>query len=58
MSLAKIALALIEPVEVGRRSVVATVPVISLVTPRFSPWSTKNVPSVIRKLGIPVRTTR
>ncbi len=37
---------------------VATVPVTSLVTPRLTPWSTKKVESVTRKLGIPVRMTR
>jgi len=37
---------------------VATVPVIIFVTPRLIPWRMKNVLSVIRKLGIPVRTTR
>src|SRR5689334_9541929 len=39
-------------------SLVPTFPVISLVTARFSPRSMKNVPSVTRKLGIPVFTTR
>src|SRR3954452_5100700 len=37
---------------------VDTDPVTSLVTPRLAPCSTKNVPSVIRKLGMPVRITR
>ena len=36
----------------------ATVPVTSLVTPRLMPCRMKNVDSVIRKLGIPVRITR
>ena len=35
-----------------------TDPVTSLVTPRLAPCSTKNVPRVIRKLGMPVRITR
>ncbi len=35
-----------------------TDPVTNLVTPRLAPCSTKNVPSVIRKLGMPVRITR
>ena len=37
---------------------VDTAPVISFVTPRFAPCNTKNVPNVIRKLGMPVRITR
>ncbi len=37
---------------------VATVPVMSFVTPRLMPKSMKNVLSVTRKLGMPVRTTR
>src|SRR3954465_14592135 len=39
-------------------SLVATFPVISFVTARLRPRSMKNVPSVTRKLGMPVRTTR
>src|SRR6266496_2905232 len=39
-------------------SLVATFPVITFVIARFSPRSMKNVPSVTRKLGIPVLTTR
>ena len=35
-----------------------TDPVTSLVTPRLAPCSTKNIPRVIRKLGMPVRITR
>ena len=35
-----------------------TEPVTSLVTPRLAPWRTKNVPNVIRKLGMPVLMTR
>ena len=35
-----------------------TEPVTSLVTPRLAPCRMKNVPSVIRKLGIPVCITR
>src|SRR4051794_11543648 len=38
-------------------SLVATLPVIERVSARFSPRSMKNVPSVTRKLGIPVFTT-
>ena len=34
-----------------------TEPVTSLVTPRLAPWRTKKLPSVIRKLGMPVRIT-
>jgi hypothetical protein len=34
-----------------------TVPVISFVTPRFTPWSTKKVASVTMKLGSLVFTT-
>ena len=37
---------------------VATVPVMALVVPRLTPRSMKNVDSVIKKLGMPVRTTR
>lgn len=37
---------------------VDTAPVTSFVTPRLTPCSTKNVPSVIRNDGIPVLTTR
>ena len=36
----------------------ATVPVTALVTPRLMPRSMKKVDSVIRNVGIPVRTTR
>ena len=56
MSLANSARAAMNP---SRRStlVVATVPVISLVTPRLRPCKMKNVLNVIRKLGMPVRTT-
>ena len=39
-------------------SLVPTLPVTSLVTARLSPRSMKNVPSVTRKLGMPVLTTR
>src|SRR5207248_9326412 len=39
-------------------SLVPTLPVISFVTARLSPRSMKNVPSVTRKLGMPVFTTR
>src|SRR6266487_4678208 len=38
-------------------SLVPTLPVTSLVTARLSPRSMKNVPSVTRKLGMPVLTT-
>ena len=54
---AKIALALSNP-SMSETFWVDTAPVTSLVTPRLTPCSTKNVPRVIRKLGIPVRTTR
>src|SRR4029453_2657662 len=37
---------------------VDTDPGTSFVTPRLAPCSTKNVPKVIRKLGMPVRITR
>ena len=39
-------------------SLVPTLPVTILVTARLSPRSMKNVPSVTRKLGMPVFTTR
>src|SRR6266702_3422260 len=39
-------------------SLVPTLPVICLVIARLSPRSMKNVPSVTRKLGMPVFTTR
>jgi hypothetical protein len=39
-------------------SLVATLPVICLVSARLSPRSMKNVPKVTRKLGMPVFTTR
>ncbi len=39
-------------------SVLDTDPVTSLVTPRLAPCRTKNVPRVIRKLGMPVFITR
>ena len=39
-------------------SSVLTLPVTCLVTARLSPRSMKNVPSVTRKLGMPVFTTR
>ena len=39
-------------------SLVPTLPVTCLVTARFRPRSMKNVPSVTRKLGMPVFTTR
>ena len=54
---AKIALALSKP-SMSETFLVATEPVSSFVTPRFAPCRMKNVPSVIRKLGIPVLCTR
>src|SRR5664279_147803 len=54
---AKIALALSKPC-MSETFWVDTAPVTSFVTPRLTPCNTKNVPNVIRKLGIPVRTTR
>ena len=39
------------------RPATRTVPVISFVTPRFTPWSTKKVASVTMKLGSFVLTT-
>ncbi|CAM5569929.1 hypothetical protein SGLAM104S_09821 [Streptomyces glaucescens] len=38
-------------------SSVATLPVISLVTARLTPWRIRKVPRVTRKLGSPVRTS-
>ena len=54
---AKIALAAAKP-SICEALLVATVPVTDFVTPRLMPRSMKNVASVIRKLGIPVLTTR
>src|SRR3954470_19900058 len=56
MSEAKIAFAAANPSS-WLTSGDATAPVTSLVTPRLSPCRMKNVLSVTRKLGIPVRTT-
>ena len=54
---AKTAFALSKP-SMSETFWVDTAPVTSFVTPRFAPCRMKNVPNVIRKLGIPVRTTR
>ena len=57
MSAAKMALAEANPSSSEMLSE-ATVPVMPLVTARLMPRSAKNVARVIRKLGMPVRTTR
>ncbi len=57
MSEAKIARAEANPSSSETLSV-ATVPVMALVVPRLTPRSMKNVDSVIKNDGMPVRTTR